>query len=122
MKSLLVSVRDFIVSLKLTVALLAFGMVLVFIATLDQTNLGVWAVQAKYFRSFVIYGHIGAIPIPVLPGGYLVGGLLLINLVAAHVYRFGLSWRKAGVGLTHFGLILLLVGELLSGLWQKDYH
>lgn len=122
MKSFLVSVRDFLVSLKLTVVLLAFGMVLVFIATWDQRNLGVWAVQAKYFRSFIVYARLSSFSVPVLPGGYAVGGLLLANLIAAHIYRFGFKWRKAGIELTHFGLILLLIGELLSGLWQKDYH
>jgi hypothetical protein len=122
MKNFFSSVRDFFVSLKLTVVLLVFGMLLVFAATLDQVNLGVWAVQAKYFRSFVVYSHLGNVAIPVFPGGYVIGGLLLFNLVAAHLYRFALSWRKAGIFLAHFGLILLLVGELLSGLWQKDYH
>jgi hypothetical protein len=122
MKSLLLSTRDFLVSLKLTVALLAFGMLLVFVATLDQVNLGVFAVQEKYFRSFVVFRRVGDIPIPVLPGGYIVGGLLLANLVASHLYRFGLSWRKSGIFLTHFGLIILLVGELLTGLWQKEAH
>lgn len=122
MNAYLKSARDFLVSLKLTVALLAFGLVLVFVATLDQVNLGVWAVQAKYFRSFVVYSHVGDFAVPIFPGGYTLGTLLLANLIASHVYRFGLVWRKVGILLTHFGLILLLVGELLSGLWQKDYH
>src|SRR6185436_6053391 len=59
---------------------------------------------------------------PVFPGGYTIGGLLLANLIAAHVYRFTLNWRKLGIVLTHFGLIVLLVGELLTGLWQEDFH
>lgn len=122
MKAVLLSLRDFLVSLKLTVVLLVLGMVLVFVATLDQVNLGVWTVQMKYFRSFVVYSRVGDFLIPVFPGGYLVGGLLLANLIASHLYRFGFSWRKSGIVLTHFGLILLLVGELLSGLWQKEYH
>ena len=122
MKTILLPARDFLVSLKLTVALLVLGMLLVFVATLDQVNLGVWAVQAKYFRSFVVYGHLGDFAVPVFPGGYSVGGLLLLNLIAAHIYRFGFLWRKLGILVTHFGLILLLVGELLSGLWQKDYQ
>ena len=37
--------RDFFVSLKLTVVLLALGIVLIFWATLDQVNLGVWGVD-----------------------------------------------------------------------------
>ncbi len=114
--------RDFFVSLKLTVVLLVFGMILVFAATLDQVNLGIWAVQEKYFRSFFVMTPVGGIPMPVFPGGYLVGGLLLINLIASHFYRFAFSWRKSGIVLAHFGLILLLVGELLSGLWQQDFQ
>lgn len=122
MKPFLISVRDFLVSLKLTVALLVLGMMLVFVATLDQVNLGVWAVQAKYFQSFAVYSHVGPLSVPVFPGGYLIGGLLLANLVAGHLYRFGLSWRKSGIFLTHAGLILLLVGQLLSGLMQREYN
>ena len=115
-------VRDFFVSLKLTLVLLMFSMVLIFAATLDQVNLGIWAVQEKYFRAFVVYTHVGPFSLPVFPGGYTIGGLLLLNLVAAHLYRFALSWRKAGIQLVHFGLIVLLVGELLTGLWQEDAH
>ena len=113
--------RDFFVSLKLTVFLLVVGMVLVFAATLDQVNLGIWAVQEKYFRSFFVLWRVGDIPVPVFPGGYLIGGLMLVNLIAAHIYRFQLTWRKMGIQLAHGGLILLLIGELLTGLWQDDF-
>jgi hypothetical protein len=119
---LLGDVRDFFVSLKLTIVLLLFSMVLVFAATLDQVNLGIWAVQEKYFRSFVVYLPMGRFAIPAFPGGYTIGGLLLANLIAAHIYRFRLAWKKTGLLLTHGGLIVLLVGELLTGLWQEDYH
>jgi hypothetical protein len=114
--------RDFFVSLKLTVVLLVLSIILIFAATLDQVNLGIWAVQEKYFRSLFVLWRVGDIPIPVFPGGYVIGGLLLINLISAHVYRFTLSWKKAGIFLTHAGLILLLLGELLSGLWQQEYQ
>ncbi|MEO6001926.1 MAG: cytochrome c biogenesis protein ResB [Opitutus sp.] len=122
MISLLRSVRDLFVSLRLTVTLLLLGMLLIFAATLDQVNLGTWAVQQKYFHSFIIYAPVGRFAVPVFPGGYLIGGLVLLNLIAAHVYRFAFTWRKFGIQLAHSGLILLLVGELLSGLWQRDYH
>jgi hypothetical protein len=113
--------RDFFALLRLTVVLLVLGMILVFVATLDQVNLGIWAVQEKYFRSFFVMLRVGDVPIPIFPGGYFVGGLLLINLVCAHVYRFKKTWRKAGIEMTHFGLILLLLGELLTGLLQDDF-
>lgn len=113
--------RDFFVSLKLTVVLLVLGMVLVFASTLDQVNLGIWAVQEKWFRTFFVLHRVGDIPIPVFPGGYFIGGLLLLNLVFAHIYRFKRSWKKAGIELTHAGLILLLLGELFTGIWQEDF-
>lgn len=122
MKTFLRELRDIAVSLKLTILLLVFSMVLVFAATLDQVNLGIWAVQEKYFRSFVVYLQAGQATVPAFPGGYTVGGLLLINLVAAHVFRFRFEWKKVGIILTHLGLIVLLVGELLTGLWQEDAH
>ncbi len=122
MKTVLRDLRDFFVSLKLTVALLVLGMVLVFAATLDQTNLGIWGIQQKWFRTFVVFQGVGGVGVPIFPGGYLIGGLLLVNLLGAHFARFKLTWRKSGIFLTHAGLILLLVGELLSGLWQEDYH
>jgi hypothetical protein len=122
MNPILRALRDVFTSLQLTVVLLVFSMILIFAATLDQVNLGIWAVQEKYFHSFVIYLPLGRFAVPAFPGGYTVGGLLLLNLLAAHVYRFTLKWRKTGIVLTHLGLIVLLVGELLSGLWQEDFH
>jgi len=122
MKPVLIQLRDILVSLKLTIVLLALSLLLVFAATLDQVNLGIWAVQEKYFHSFVIFGRLGNWAVPLFPGGYSIGGLLLGNLIAAHVYRFAFTWKKAGIIATHAGLILLLIGELLSGWWQQEYH
>lgn len=121
MTELVRHLRDFFVSLKLTVVLLVLGMILVFVATWDQVHLGIWAVQEKWFRTFVVLWRPNDISIPVFPGGYTIGGLLLINLVSAHLYRFKRSWKKAGIELTHAGLIFLLLGELFTGLWQEDY-
>lgn len=122
MKDLYRQFRDFFVSLQLTVVLLILSLLLVFVATLDQVNLGIWAVQEKYFRSFFVLWRLpdSDVALPVFPGGYFIGGLLLINLIAAHVYRFAFTWRKLGIQLAHAGLILLLVGELVTGLLQQD--
>lgn len=111
-----------ITSLRFTVVLIVLAILLVVTATLDQVNLGLLAVQEKYLRAFVVFGRLPGtnIAVPLFPGGYLVGGLLLLNLVAAHVYRFRFAWRNVGLLLTHAGLILLLVGELLTGLWQRE--
>ena len=113
--------RDFFVSLRLTVVLLVFGMILVFAATIDQVHLGIWAIQEKWFRSLIVLQEVRGVPVPIFPGGYMIGGFLLINLIAAHIYRFKLTWMKSGIHLTHVGLILLLIGELFTGLWQEDF-
>lgn len=112
----------FFVSLQLTVALLALSAVLVFLATIDQVHLGVWAVQEKWFKSFIVLHEFKGFPVPVFPGGYFLGGLLLLNLVAAHLKRFTFTWKKAGIQLVHFGLILLLLGEFFTGLFQEEYQ
>jgi len=122
MKELLSQLRSVVVSLRLTVLLLALSIVLVFWATLDQVHLGVWAVQQKFFHSLFVFVAVGQIQVPVFPGGYLIGGLLLVNLISAHVYRFKLGWSKAGIWLAHIGLIMLLLGELVSGLVQQDFQ
>ena len=122
MKELGKRVLGFFNSLRLTVALLILSILLIFAATLDQVHLGVWGVQEKYFRSFFIFAKMRGLDfsIPIFPGGYLLAALLLPNLLVAHFLRFRWSLSKSGIWLTHIGLILLLVGQGLSGLLQKD--
>ncbi len=114
----------FFVSLRLTVVLLALSIVLVFWATLAQVQLGIWGVQEQFFRTFFVLLKIPGteIPVPVFPGGYFLGGLLLANLVTSHIYRFKFTWKKTGIQLTHIGLILLLIGELITSIFQEDYQ
>ena len=109
-------------SLRLTVVLLGLGMVLIFFGTLDQVHLGIHAAQAKYFRSlFVSWRPAGTgWSIPVFPGGYLIGTLLFMNLVAAHGMRFKLAAKKIGIFFIHAGVVVLLLGELFTGLFAKE--
>ncbi len=97
-------------------------MLLVLLGTLAQVHLGIHAVQAKYFQSlFVFWSPRGADwKIPILPGGYLLGTVLLVNLIAAHATRFQFSKKKAGIILLHLGVILLLIGQLLTGLFARE--
>jgi len=112
----------FFASLRLTVVCLALGMVLIFTGTLAQVHLGLYKAQNEFFRSFIVFWqpeHF-AWKIPVLPGGYLLGGILLINLVSAHWRRFSLTRNKAGIWMVHAGLILLLVGQLLTDMLAQE--
>jgi hypothetical protein len=112
----------FFTSLKLTVVCLGFAILLVFLGTVAQIDLGLYKAQNEFFRSFLVFwGPKSATwKIPVLPGGYLVGGVLLINLIASHVTRFKLSRTKVGIWLTHFGLILLLLGQLGTDMLSRE--
>jgi hypothetical protein len=51
---------------------------------------------------------------PVFPGGYLLGSVLLVNLLFAYYSRFALSWKKAGIIMIHSGIIILLLGQVLT--------
>src|SRR6266481_4446476 len=109
-------------SLKLTVFCLACAMILVFLGTLDQVNIGVYEAENRYFKSFFLYFTPPGttLKIPWFPSGYLVGGLLLVNLIAAHLARFKMSWKKSGILVLHSGVILLLLGQLFTSLFQVE--
>ena len=100
-------------SLRLTVALLLLSMLLVFGGTWAQAEQGLWTVLSTHFRAWVAPFQVGPVRL-LIPGGYTLGCLLLANLLAAHALRFQLAWRRAGVLLIHSGLVLLLVGELVT--------
>src|SRR4051794_2560824 len=90
-------------SLRLTVWLFGFAVALVFFGTLAQMDNGIWTVVDKYFWSYFVWvpsdlirqfcsvfldGWVsktdrwgGGFP---LPGGKLLGGAMLVNLLAAH--------------------------------------
>ena len=112
----------FFSSLRLTVTLLAFAIGLVFIGTIAQADEGLYIAQQHYFRQWLVVGaHLFGRHIPlILPGGYLIGTLLLVNLVTAHIYRFQLTPKKIGIQLAHAGVILLLVGQLATDMLARE--
>src|ERR1017187_7455302 len=113
---------NFFTSLRLTVVCLALALLLVFFGTLAQVDLGLYKAQNEFFRSFFVYwGPKGASwKVPVFPGGYLIGGVLLINLLASQFQRFVFTASKVGLWMVHVGLILLLLGQLLTDLLSRE--
>ena len=112
----------FFSSLELAISCMVLGLVLIFIGTLDQVHLGIHGATERYFYSLFVFWKIPntEIALPYLPGGYTVGGVLLVNLVTALFVRFRYSWKKSGVLMIHFGVITLLLGELISSMMQVD--
>lgn len=133
----ILAVLKAVASLRVTVALFALAVVLVFCGTLAQIDEGIWTVLRTYFRSAVVwipfqilveFGQIffqwparwrlaGSFP---FPGGWLIGSLLLVNLLAAHAIRFRLSWKRSGILILHSGLIILMVGEFVTGMMAVE--
>lgn len=112
-----------VASLRLTVVLFVLAMILIFVGTVAQKYQGNWAVVDEYFRSLWLWMPIGIAGIKVpFVGGYTICILMLVNLLAAHAVRFKLSWKRAGIILTHAGLILLLAGELVTGLFAVEWQ
>ena len=133
-------------SLWLTVGLLLFSLVIIFLGTMAQEPMGLNIAVDRFFKSWLVdsvafkaaciktlellgvqmapvtpdevlqeYGFLG-----VFPGGYLVGTLLLINLVAAYIQRFKWSAQKAGVYMSHIGIITLLLGQIITDVLQVE--
>ncbi|MEX2114936.1 MAG: cytochrome c biogenesis protein CcsA [Pirellulales bacterium] len=114
-------------SLRLTVALFAMAIFLVFAGTLAQVDRDIWEVMNQYFRTLFAW-----IPLQVFfppaffpstapqvpggfwfPGGFLIGTLMGVNLVAAHALRFKI--QSHGSRLVA-GLAVIAVGCLLTWL------
>src|SRR5579871_3457483 len=126
-----------VASLRVTVVLFALSILLVFFGTLAQVDEGIFTVLHKYFRTglawiplqiFVRFGQVffgvpasarleGNFP---FPGGWLLGGLLLVNLLAAHAVRFRFALKRAGVLVLHTGLVILMLSEVVTGVYGTE--
>ncbi|MFT3788341.1 MAG: cytochrome c biogenesis protein CcsA [Tepidisphaeraceae bacterium] len=116
-------------SLKLTLVLLAVAMVLIFAGTLAQATQGIGPTIEGYFRSAIAWidlqlfvpRQLARVPFHLpFPGGGLICGLLIVNLLAAHLSRFKLTARRVGVTVLHAGLILLFAGEFVTGWFSRE--
>lgn len=116
-------------NLRITLTLLSFSMILIFVATLEQVRIGIRGAQAEFFESMYGIWHypeqfwggdiLNFLPIPI-PGGYLLGGLLILNLLAAFITRFQWTGKKMGIQFIHLGIIMLLVGQLATQAMQEE--
>ncbi|MFL2876580.1 MAG: cytochrome c biogenesis protein ResB [Pontiellaceae bacterium] len=111
---------DLFLSLKLTVTLLALSMVLIFVGTLAQVDKGIWTVMDQYFRCWIAWIELSvffqssvsgpAVVVP-FPGGFLLGSLLSLNLLAVHSSTFKVLVKGRRLWL---GYSLLLLGLLIT--------
>ncbi|MFM7070579.1 MAG: cytochrome c biogenesis protein CcsA [Planctomycetota bacterium] len=117
-------------SLKLTVALLALSLILVLFGTLAQARKDMWDVIADYFDAWFAVVHFEDLLPPAwfpkakvsggfrFVGGKLIGCVMMLNLVAAHMVRFTAQarGRKLAVGLAAMAAgLALTTAVIVSG-------
>ncbi|MFM7056295.1 MAG: cytochrome c biogenesis protein CcsA [Planctomycetota bacterium] len=128
--SVVVRCLELLASLKFTVVLFLFAMVIVFIGSLAQARRDVWLVMGDYFRCFVakvdvqdlfppsmsgtlgerVAESMGRFRFLPFPGGWTIGWLMLLNLISAHVLRFHI---RTTVPRLVGGLAFILAGLLM---------
>ena len=129
-KSPLRKIYDFLSGFHLATALLLLLFVLTWLATLEQVDYGLYPTLNKYFswkalwilnvydlRNLEIAGFSPSIPewiptkIPViLPGGYYVCALLLLNMILGGIIRIRKGPKQIGNLIAHFGIVFMLLG------------
>ncbi len=111
-------------SLRLTVILLVLAILVIWIATLEQTRYDIWQVKAKHFPALLVYipfqtffppawfGEMQEVPGGFyMPSGTLILVLMIANLAAAHLVRMRIQAKGLRLGI---GLITMLAGCLLT--------
>src|SRR5688500_4839028 len=131
-KPLLTRILTPLASLRITVTLISVTLLLVFAGTTAQKDFGAWDVQREYFYTWGVVApfryffpltswsetlpthvNIGSWRVPFglpLPGGYVIATAMLLNLAAAHVLRFKITWRD-----------LVLTPPLVALVWFAGY-
>ncbi len=97
-------------SLKVTVFCLFYLFILTFWGTLDQVENGLFAAQQKFFTSMFF----PAFWIIWLPGAKLILAIMCINLISAFYRMLGFRLKKAGILITHIGLLLFFIAAWLT--------
>ena len=111
--------------------LFSLSLGLVFFGTVAQIHKETFTVVDEYFYSWVVmvpfdlfvdmgkvflgFGPSARLPgsFP-FPGGFLLGWALFFNLLAAHMVRFRMTWKRSGIILIHSGVVVLLMGEFIT--------
>ena len=107
-------------AIQWTILLLFKLFFLILFATFAQVDLGIFEANKKYFTSWIIY--LDNTSIPIYLGGYTIGLLLVINLIASHTVKIKSTKAKLGIFLIHFGLVLLIIGSGLTSWLGKEMN
>ena len=90
-------------------------MVLVFVGTLVQRDIGLYAAQQKYFSSWFMF--FGFLP---LPSGKLTMSITFINLICYFFRPYIFYKNKIGITIVHGGVIMMLAGGGLTSVFSNE--
>lgn len=90
-------------------------MVLLVWGTVAQKDLGLYEAHRLYFSSWIVWA--GFVP---LPGAYMTLGAITLCLTLK--FLFFSPWRmsRAGTILAHLGVLVLMIGGLLTAMTQQE--
>lgn len=90
-------------------------MILLIAGTVAQKEMGLYAAQHMFFSSWILW--LGPLP---LPGTYTTLSFISIALLLKFFAYSPWKRSQAGIIITHLGVLVLMVGGLLTALTQKE--
>lgn len=90
-------------------------MVLIFIGTIAQKDMGLFEAQKTFFSSFFFFWN--GLPIP---SGYTILTLLAINLTCKFLFLSPWTKAKIGIHIIHLSIMVLLFGGMITALTMKE--
>lgn len=112
-KSIWMKVYDFLSGFKLATFTILLLFLLTWLATLEQIDNGLFPTLRKYFswQELWLIPELNGKTLPIiLPGGYYVCALLLLNMILGGIIRIRKGWKQAGNLISHFGIVFMLLG------------
>lgn len=113
----------FFASYGLAVVVLSFLLLITYLGTISQKDMGLLDSQHKYFDSWWLIHDftLGRMVIPVpLPGGGLLMVVLFMNMLCGAVIRIRKGWRTIGVLISHLAIMFMLAAGFVSYLYKTE--
>ena len=109
---------------EIAVVCLSLLFLLTFFGTIEQRWFGLWTTIHKYFDYNSVFvlptrGD-GKVIFPPLPGAYWVIVVLSFNMFLGGIVRARKGWRKAGVLVSHFAILFMLVAGAVSSVYKEE--
>ncbi|MDX9972589.1 MAG: cytochrome c biogenesis protein ResB [FCB group bacterium] len=119
---ILESIFAFLASYAFATVIFLFLLLLTFVGTLEQVDMGLYETQQKYFNSiFLVHKFFDTVPM-LLPGVQLLLILLAINLIAGGIIRLRKRATTVGVLIAHFGILVLMFGGWVKYAYAEEGH